>query len=66
MTRHEFPPALMTRETAAFYIDGSLRDVDDLRATGQITAVGDQKRVKFRKADLDAWISRMPEKGAEQ
>ncbi|WP_353809114.1 helix-turn-helix domain-containing protein [Agromyces sp. SYSU T00194] len=60
--RMEAWPALMTRETAAAYIDGSLRDVDELRGRGEITPVGTSKRVKFRKTDLDAWIERMPER----
>lgn len=62
MLRIEFPPALMTREVAAYYISGSLRDVDELRATGEITPVGDSKRIKFRKTDLDEWIARQQER----
>lgn len=64
--RIEFPPALMTREVAAYYIGGSLRDIDDLKALGEITAVGDTKRVKFRKADLDKYIDTLPERGAKE
>ncbi|MDI2097994.1 hypothetical protein [Ruicaihuangia caeni] len=60
--QYQFPPALMTREIAAYYISGSLRDVDELRAMGEITPVGNQKRVKFRKDDLDAYIAALPEK----
>lgn len=52
----------MTRETAAYYIDGTVRDVDDLRASGDITPYGNQKRIKFKKTELDAVIDRMPEK----
>lgn len=62
MSIYHFAPALMTRETAAYYIDGSIRDIDELRSLGEITPVGDQKRVKFRKADIDEWIARRPEK----
>lgn len=62
MVRIEFPPALMTREIAAYYISGSLRDIDDLRATGEITPVGNTKRVKYRRADLDEWVARQPER----
>lgn len=62
MIRIEFPPALMTREVAAYYIGGSLRDVDELRAQGEITPVGKAKRVKYRKTDLDDWIERQPER----
>jgi hypothetical protein len=60
--RIEFPPALMTREIAAYYISGSLSDVDLLRHKGEITQVGNQKRVKFRKTDLDRYIERLPER----
>ena len=60
--RIEFAPALMTRETAAYYIDGSVRDIDELRALGHITPVGKQKRVKFRKDDIDAWIKTLKER----
>jgi hypothetical protein len=66
MLRIEFPPALMTRELAAFYISGSLRDIDDLRATGELIPVGDTKRVKFRKDDLDRYIARLPERDARK
>lgn len=55
-------PALMTREIAAAYIAGSLRDVDELKSEGHITAVGEQKRIKFRKTDLDSWIDSLPER----
>lgn len=62
MTRAERWPALMTRETAADYIDGTLRDIDDLAARQEITKVGDQKRIKFRRTDLDEWVARQPDK----
>lgn len=62
--RIEFPPALMTRELAAYYISGSLRDVDDLRNTGELIPVGDTKRVKFLKEDLDRYIKQLPERGS--
>lgn len=62
--RLEFAPALMTREVAAYYIDGTLRDIDELRAQGHITPVGTQKRIKFRKEDLDKYIESMPERDA--
>lgn len=55
----EFPPALMTRELAAYYLSASLREVDYLRANGQIVAVGAGKRVKFRKEDLDRYVNRL-------
>jgi hypothetical protein len=62
--RIEFPPALMTREIAAFYISGSLRDVDDLRAQNIITPVGTSKRVKYRKTDLDAYVAQLVERAS--
>lgn len=62
LVRVEFPPALLTRELAAYYISGTLRDIDDLRARGEITPVGKQKRVKFKRADLDSYIERLEEK----
>jgi len=62
--RIEFAPALMTRETAAYYIDGSLRDLDILRETKQITPVGEGRRVKYRKSELDAYIATLPERPA--
>ena len=64
MIRVEFAPALFTRELAAYYLSMSIREIDDLRATRQITALGTGKRVKFRKADLDRIAERMPERDA--
>ncbi len=62
MIRIEFPPALMTRETAAYYIEGSLRDIDELRAQSILIPVGGQKRIKFRKTDLDKYIASLEER----
>jgi hypothetical protein len=62
--RMEFAPALMTRETAAYYIDGSLRDLDRLRELKEITPVGEGRRVKYRKSELDAYIARIAERPA--
>ncbi|MFF2495848.1 hypothetical protein [Agromyces sp. NPDC058064] len=63
--RMEAWPALMTRETAAAYIDGSLRDIDELRHQKMITPVGDSKRIKFRKTDIDDWIEGLRERGSK-
>ena len=60
--RIEFPPALMTRELAAYYLSMSLREVDELRAKGELIPVGDGKRVKFTKAELDRYVDRLPER----
>lgn len=62
MLRIEFPPALMTREIAAYYISGSLRDVDELKSQGELIPVGNSKRIKFRKEDLDRYINKLPER----
>jgi excisionase family DNA binding protein len=62
--RIEFPPALFTRDLAAYYLQMSLTDVDLLRNKGELIAVGEGKRVRFRKEDLDRYIERLPERGA--
>jgi excisionase family DNA binding protein len=62
--RIEFPPALFTRDLAAYYLQMSLTDVDLLRGKGELIAVGEGKRVRFRKEDLDRYIERLPERGA--
>jgi len=62
IVRVEFPPALFTRELAAYYLSMSLRDIDTLRETGQLIPVGHTKRVKFRKADLDRYVAGLPER----
>ncbi len=64
MIRIEFPPALFTRELAAYYLSMSVREIDGLRAKREITAVGTGKRVKFRKDDLDRIADRLPERYA--
>lgn len=63
--RIEFPPALLTRELAAYYLSMSLRELDDLRAKGHLIPVGDGKRVKFAKAELDRYVENLPERDAE-
>ena len=60
--RIEFAPAVMPREVAAYYIGRSLRELDDLRAQGKITAHGPGKRIYFKKEELDRWISELPER----
>lgn len=63
--RIEFAPALFTRELAAFYLSMSLRELDDLRAKGDLIPVGDGKRVKFTKAELDRYADSLPERDTE-
>lgn len=62
--RIEFPPALMKRETVAYYLDCSLRDVDQLRADGHLIPVGKGKWVKFRKDDVDAYVETLKERAS--
>lgn len=64
--RVEFPPALMTREQAAYYLSMSLRDLDELRIQKHLIPVGDSKRVKYRKADLDEYVDGLPERSQER
>ena len=64
LLRIEFPPALMTRELAAYYISGSLRDLDRLRESKDITPVGDGRRVMYRKSELDTYIEKIKERDA--
>ncbi|MCZ4069253.1 helix-turn-helix domain-containing protein [Microbacterium sp. H37-C3] len=62
--RLEFPPALFTRELAAYYLSMSLREIDDLRATGALIPTGSGKRIKFSKAELDRYVENLPERVA--
>jgi len=61
--RIEFPPALLTRELAAYYLSMSLRELDELRARGELIPIGDGKRIKFTRAELDRYVSCLPERG---
>ena len=63
--RIEFAPALFTRELAAYYLSRSVRDIDDLRKTGELIPVGKGKRVFFLKADLDRYVEKLPERDQE-
>lgn len=60
--RIEFPPALFTRELAAFYLSMSIRDVDLLREKGELIPVAGSKRVKFRKSELDRYVESLAER----
>ena len=64
--RIEFPPALMTRELAAYYISGSLRDLDRLRESKELTPVGAGRRVMYRKSELDTYIEQIRERDASR
>ncbi len=60
--RVEFAPALFTRELAAYYLSCSLTDIDRLRRSGDLIALGEGKRMKFRKADLDRYVDNLAER----
>ena len=62
--RIEFPPALFTRELAAYYLSKSLREVDDLRSSGDLIPVGEGKRILFTKDELDGYVKNLPERAA--
>jgi len=64
--RVEFPPALMTRDMAAYYIGASLRDLDRLREQKIITPVGEGRRVHYRKSELDSYIDNIVERPASR
>ena len=60
--RMEFPPALMSREQAAYYLSMSTRELDRLRQSGELIPRSSGKNVRYTKAELDAWIERLPER----
>lgn len=60
--RIEFPPALFTKELAAYYLSKSPREIDELRAQGHLIAVGQGKRVLFRKEELDRYADTLKER----
>lgn len=62
--RIEFAPALFTRELAAYYLSMSLRDIDNLRAKGELIPVGTGLRVKYSKEELDRYVASLPERPA--
>lgn len=62
MVRVEFPPALFTRELAAYYLSEPIRKIDELRASGELIPVGKGKWLKFRKEDLDRYVANLPER----
>lgn len=62
--RIEFPPALMGRELSAYYLSKSVREVDDLRATGELIPSGNGKRIQFKKTELDRYVASLPDREA--
>lgn len=62
MMRIEFPPAVMTRELAAYYIGETLAGLDLLKRQNKITPMDTTKRVKYLKEDLDRYVASIPER----
>ncbi len=60
--RIEFPPALMTRELAAYYLSISLGELDALRHTGDLIPSGTGKRVTFKKSERDRYVDSLSER----
>jgi hypothetical protein len=67
MIRVEFPPRLMDRALAAYYVcNGSIRDLDRLREQKIITPKGSGRNVMYDKADLDAYADTLVERPASR
>jgi len=67
MIRVEFPPRLMDRNLAAYYVThGSLRDLDRLREQKIITPKGEGRNVLYDKKDLDAYADTLTERPASR
>jgi len=65
--RVEFPPRLMDRNLAAYYVThGSLRDLDRLREQKIITPRGKGRTVLYDKKDLDAYADTLDERPASR
>ncbi|WP_243074829.1 hypothetical protein [Microbacterium sp. SS28] len=70
--RIEFPPALMTRDVAAYYLGRSTRELDRLREKGHITArkfrpdSPDGSAPYYAKEDLDEFVASLPENHRER
>lgn len=62
VVRVEYPPILFTKELAAHFISVSTREIDVLRATGALIAVGEGKRAYFRLDDLRRYADSLPER----
>ena len=62
MQRIEWHPGLFSKDLAAIYLSKSTREIDLLRESGELIAVGDGKRVFFTKKELDHYIDKLPER----
>jgi len=56
-------PALMTRDSAAAYLDMSPRKLDDLQAQGHVIPVKSHSGKRFARSELDRYVESLPEWG---
>ena len=62
MTTHaSFAPALMDKNTAAWYLNISLRKLDTLQAQGRITPLALDGKRQYNREELDAYARSLPE-----
>lgn len=61
MNEPALTPGLFTKKLAAVYLSMSVREVDALRATGHLIAVGKGSRVYFTREELDRFIASLAE-----
>ena len=61
-----FPPALLTKQQAAYYLSTSETGIRDLIRENKLTPIDDGgKRTKIRREDLDAYVKSLPERDPE-
>lgn len=61
-----FTPALFNRDTAAAYLARSVREIDELRRSGELTPYGKRNgRVYFKREDLDRIVEQLEERPTE-
>lgn len=58
---HSFVPGLMSQDAAAYYLDVSVRTLNELQAQGHIIPKRIGSRRGFARADLDAFIEALPD-----
>lgn len=63
-TQHTFTPGLFDKQAAAYYLSKSVREIDELRSTGDLIAVGPGKRVFFTLEELDRYRLNLPERSS--
>lgn len=58
---HSFVPGLMSQDAAAYYLDVSVRTLNELQAQGRIIPKRIGSKRGFARADLDAFIEALPD-----